>query len=210
MRLSADGFVELIAGDKGGDDGFTGDGGPALQAKLNKPIGLAFDAKGDLFIADAANMCIRRIRAAGTPEATIEHFAGAGLIGTLVKLKDGVVPDEEGAEAKDALIIGPTVMTFDQAGNMYVSEAGSNRLSALGGSMGFDASTLARIGPRIRKITPEGKIFSVAGEGTHLLNNPGTDDSLITSLGMLIDREGRLIIADAGNNQIKLLPKGSF
>ena len=43
-----------------------------------------------------------------------------------------------------------------------------------------------------------------------MLNDPLSDDSLNTPLGLLIDREGRLVIADSGNSQVKLLPRGGF
>jgi sugar lactone lactonase YvrE len=108
------------------------------------------------------------------------------------------------------MLIGPATVCFDAEGNLYVAEAGTQRLTTLGGMAGLPIGDLPRVGPRIRRIGKDGKVTTIAGQGTTILNDPGTDDSLITPLGMLFDREGRLVVADSGNNQVKVLPKGSF
>jgi hypothetical protein len=53
------GIITTVAGD--GDATFGGDGGPATAASLWRPWGIAFDAKGDLFIADTFNNMIRKV-----------------------------------------------------------------------------------------------------------------------------------------------------
>jgi hypothetical protein len=68
------GQVERIAGS--GNEGFSGDGGPALLADLDQPSGVALDAAGNLYIADGYNHRIRRVSAA---DGTITTFAGTGL-----------------------------------------------------------------------------------------------------------------------------------
>jgi hypothetical protein len=53
------GIIETVAGS--GDPGFSGDGGPAAQAALHRPFGIAFDAQGDLYVADTFNNRIRKV-----------------------------------------------------------------------------------------------------------------------------------------------------
>jgi uncharacterized C2H2 Zn-finger protein len=73
FRISRDGGTELIAG--GGEPGFSGDGGTAVEATLNAPLGLAADADGNLYVADTGNGRIRVIDADGI----IRTIAGCGL-----------------------------------------------------------------------------------------------------------------------------------
>jgi DNA-binding beta-propeller fold protein YncE len=73
FRISREGVRELIAG--GGEPGFSGDGGAAIEATLNAPHGLAADAEGNLYVADTGNGRIRVIDAAGI----IRTIAGCGL-----------------------------------------------------------------------------------------------------------------------------------
>src|SRR5205085_4012753 len=71
-RLAPDGTLSTIAG--GEEPGFSGDGGPAIKAKLSDPTGLAFTSDGTLYIADQGNHCIRRI----TPDGIITTIADQG------------------------------------------------------------------------------------------------------------------------------------
>jgi hypothetical protein len=65
------GRIETFAGT--GAKGYAGDGGPALRALLNEPFMCAFDAEGNLYVAEATNHCVRRIDTAGD-----HHCAGTG------------------------------------------------------------------------------------------------------------------------------------
>ena len=65
--------ITTVAGD--GTAGFAGDGGPAVQAKLNRPLSIALDGRGGLYIADVANNRIRRVDLAA---GTISTFASVG------------------------------------------------------------------------------------------------------------------------------------
>ena len=71
-RADATGAMIIIAGTK--KPGYSGDGGPAAEAQLNFPAGLAVDKAGNLYIADTGNHCIRRVDASGT----ITTIAGTG------------------------------------------------------------------------------------------------------------------------------------
>lgn len=71
-RLAPDGTIDTIAGD--GTAGFAGDGGPATEARLDQPYGLALDVDGTLYVADRGNFRVRRI----APDGTIDTLAGTG------------------------------------------------------------------------------------------------------------------------------------
>lgn len=76
-RLAPDGTITTIAGD--GTAGFTGDGGLAIEARLDQPNGLAVAADGTIYVADRGNFRIRRIG----PDGVIDTIAGDGTEGNL-------------------------------------------------------------------------------------------------------------------------------
>ena len=72
-RIRPDGTIETLAGN--GTTGFTGDGGPALNAALNQPALPRFDAQGNLYFADTSNYRIRRVDSKGI----VTTIAGSGV-----------------------------------------------------------------------------------------------------------------------------------
>jgi hypothetical protein len=130
---------------------------------------------------------------------------------SLSKLLGGL-PNEEGVKADTAVLLGPAAVCFDGDGNMYVAEAGTEIITSLGslGGMEMLIGSLPKVGARIRKITPDGTITTIAGQGGKALNEASGDNSLKRPIGLVVDRQGRLVIADGANNQIRMLPKGSF
>jgi DNA-binding beta-propeller fold protein YncE len=92
----ASGIISTFAG-TGGRGGFSGDGGPATEAKLASPHSLAFDADDNLYIADIGNHRIRRVDA---KTGVIETIAGTG---------ERVLP-KDGAVAKTSPILGPRAL----------------------------------------------------------------------------------------------------
>ncbi|MDB5097554.1 MAG: repeat containing protein [Cyanobacteria bacterium RYN_339] len=204
LRLKGD-QVEVVAGALDRTPGDGGDGGPAAAALLNKPVGLAFDKAGNLYVADAGNMRVRKI----TPDGTISTAVGVGLGELLGRLSAGKLDDAPGTPAAKVALVAPAGLCFDEAGNLYLSELGTGRLGGLGLALG----DLPRVGSRIRKVElgkPGAPVTAIAGQGTALLNGDDVDDALQTPLGLLFDAQGRFIVADGGNNQVKVLPKGSF
>ena len=73
-RVDSSGIIITIAGT--GVRGFAGDGGPAIQALLDYPRGVAVDASGNLYIADYDNHRIRKV----DPSGTITTIAGSGEV----------------------------------------------------------------------------------------------------------------------------------
>ncbi len=91
-----------------------GDYGPATEARLNNPSGLALDPAGILFIADRDNHRIRRVDADGL----ITTYAGSGLSGN----------DGDGGLAAAASLNQPTAISLDSAGNLFIADQGNGRI----------------------------------------------------------------------------------
>ena len=105
-RIDATGAIVGVAGT--GKPGPLGDGGPATQATLNHPTRLAFDAAGNLYIADTDNHRVRRVDTAGT----ITTVAGNGEYGT-----DGL-----GGPATEAQLRFPGGMAVAPDGSLYITD----------------------------------------------------------------------------------------
>jgi sugar lactone lactonase YvrE len=109
-RVDPDGIITTVAGE--GTPGWSGDGGPATDAKLNRPSGVFVDAAGDLYIADTRNKRIRRVNKLGF----IETVAGGGH-----------TAPHDGGKATESLFRSPSDVFVDQKGDLYVTD-GSLRM----------------------------------------------------------------------------------
>jgi hypothetical protein len=194
-RLDGEGKLKRIAGT--GTAGYSGDGGPAIQAQLNFPLsypeleadptsylpqvgGLATDSSGNLYIADAYNNRVRRIGADGI----ITTVAGDGT-----ESNGG-----DGGPAINAGINWPQGLALDASGNLYASSQWGNlrRISPSGIISRVTGSNCGRgfLGPglcapeqiatdangnvfvpdsycRVRKVQPNGAVTTVAGNDAH-------------------------------------------
>ena len=74
--MTAGGTITTVAGT--GTSGYSGDGGPAINAQLNFPQGVAADGSGNVYVADTNNYRIPKV----TPAGTISTFAGTGVYGS--------------------------------------------------------------------------------------------------------------------------------
>jgi trimeric autotransporter adhesin len=106
FKLSGQGLLTIIAGT--GEGGFGGDGGPAIKAQLHAPHDLAFDAEGNLFIADTYNHRIRRIDRQGV----IATVAGTGK---------ALYTGYSDPAPKDSLN-NPQGIAVDRAGNILIAD----------------------------------------------------------------------------------------
>jgi sugar lactone lactonase YvrE len=226
-RVASSGILTLTAGT--GGDGYSGDGGPAIQAQLKQPTGLALDSAGSLFIADTGNSVIRKVTLSGV----ISTVAGNGFSG-------------DGGPAISAALDAPLSLAFDRSGNLYIAEVTNSRIRKVtpggtistvagNGTLGFrgdggpatsaqlyypmsialdDAGNLFiadLMNSRIRKVTTSGVITTVAGGGTAGLGDGGlaTSARLNYPTGVAVDSDGTLFIADSVNSRIrKVTPAG--
>ena len=115
-KVLSDGLIVTVAGE--GPSGFSGDGGPAVSARLAAPRGLATDGGGNLFFSDSWNFRIRKVSANGI----ITTVAGNGMQGL----------SGDGGPATSAQLMmgtgGPSGLAVDVSGNLFVPEDGSNRV----------------------------------------------------------------------------------
>jgi sugar lactone lactonase YvrE len=215
--------LTLVAGN--GRAGFAGDGGPAAGAQFDGPTGLARDAAGALYVADTGNNRVRKI----SPDGTIATIAGSGragfdgdggpAIGAQIHLPSGVAIDASGnlyiadtanqsirkvttdgniatiagngfagfsgdaGAATSALLTSPKDVAIDSAGNLYIADTGNGR---------------------VRKITTDGVINTLAGGGTA----PGdggqaTGASLEMPFAVALDSSANLYVVEYGSHRIR-------
>ena len=112
-RVDSNGTISTVAGNSF-RPGFSGDGGPATDARLGGVFGLAVDSSGNLFLADVGN---RRVRKVGT-DGVITTVAGSG--------EPGVGGD--GGPAAEAQLGFVSGLAVDDSGNLYIADLGHNRV----------------------------------------------------------------------------------
>lgn len=153
--------------------GFSGDGGPATEAKLSNPIGVAVDAAGNVYFADHDNQRVRKIDRAGI----ITTIAGTGTTGF----------SGDGGPATSARLYAPHGLAVDAAGNVYIADTTNYR---------------------IRKVSPDGVITTVAGSGNVPLGTNNGDNGPATRASFVpwdveVDGAGSLYISDWLSNRIR-------
>lgn len=143
-KASAGGSMETAAGTcSQSAAGFSGDGGPATEARLQVAGGVAVDKDGNLYIADVWNHRIRRVDTSGV----ITTVAGSGPVGSSAGSFSG-----DGGPATQARLSYPWDVAVDGEGNIYIADIGNQR---------------------IRKVDSSGIITTVAGDGTSVYAGDG-------------------------------------
>ncbi len=224
-KIDQNGIVTTISGN--GRAGFSGDEGPAINASLNFPAGLAFDSTGNLYIADRNNHRVRKI----DPDGIITTIAGNGI------------PDYSGdnMKATETSLHFPSDVAIDKSGQIYISDRSNNRIRKVdtngiittyagmgvpsyGGDFGpadeaffkfpfgltFDNQgnlfVADRGNNRIRKIDPDGTVYTVAGTGLFAIRGdygPANQGDLAFPTDVAADNKGNIYIADRNNNRVR-------
>jgi uncharacterized protein (TIGR03437 family) len=172
-KVSPDGNIQTVAGN--GSAGFSGDGGPAISARLGSPDGVAVDSSGNVYIADTANHRIRKV----TTDGTIQTIAGSDNYGT----------SGDGGPASQALLVNPRALAFDADGNLIVTDSSAHMA---------------------RRITPAGIMQRVSGTG--VAGNGGDGGPAIAAQewapwGLAVDAAGNIYIGDTGTYLIRVVDR---
>ena len=223
-RISPEGIITTIAGT--GQPGYSGDSGNAVEAKLNAPMDLCMDLRGDFYIADWGNHRIRRI----SREGIITTIAGTGEPGF----------SGDGGPAIKARLKKPYGIAIDRIGNIYVADSGNHRVRKVStngiintiagtGIAGFsgddgiasqaqlDSPQAVFVSPsneifindehnhRIRKILPSAIIQTVVGNGRPGFSGDGglaTNASINDPEHLWVDASSNIFFTDGDNNRV--------
>lgn len=226
---AATGTISTVAGT--GEPGFSGDGGPATRAKLNRPHSISLDNAGHLYICDIGN---HRIRIVDLASGRIATFAGTG--------ERKPTPDE--AAISGTPLNGPRALDFDGHHSLYLALREGNavyRLDLMTGTLhhlagtgrkgftgnGGPARRATLSGPKGIAVAPNGDVY-LADTESHTVRviraNSGTLDVVVGNgergdgpdgdplqcrtarlHGVFVDRNGRVYIGDSENHRVRML-----
>ena len=169
-KVARDGTISTVAGT--GRAGYSGDGGPALQAKLNEPYEVRFDPAGNMVFVEMKNHLVRRVDLHTQRISTIAGRGRPGFSG-------------DGGPATEATFQQPHSIQFDAFGNLFICDIGNHRIRKMDGKTGL-ISTFAGTGGT--GPTPDGARI----ESTPLFGPRAID----------FDREGNLWLALREGNAV--------
>ncbi len=176
------------------------------------PGALAFDSKGNLYIADYGASVVRMM----TNTGAVSTFAGTGTYGST----------GDGGPASKAELAYPVSLTFDAAGNLYIGDSGNSNIRKVDTSgnittvvsnitpqgIGIDAAGyfyyVDGVTSTVRKVLPGGGVVTVAGNGSPGYagdGGPGSQAVLNQASGLNIDPHGIIYVADTMNDIIRSL-----
>jgi uncharacterized protein (TIGR03437 family) len=205
--------------------GFSGDGGPATTAQLRNPGGMAVDSKGNVYIADRDNYRIRKVDTSGTITTIAGNgqyrFSGDGGPAASANLNQPVALsfDSAGnllvADLLNSRIrkidTGGLIQTVAGNGTFGYSGDGGTAVSAalnlpegVAGGINGQFYIADQFNNRVRQVTPDGRITTLAGGGPALGDGgPPSQAQLSFPWSVAADFQGRVYIADALNNRIR-------
>jgi len=168
--------------------GACGDGGPATSATFDGPEGITVDSAGNVYVADLSGQRIRKIDPAGT----ISTVAGTGT-----SCATSTDPCGDGGPATAATLHNPWDVAVAADGALYIADSANNR---------------------IRKVTPDGTISTVAGNGNQCPaatsscgdTGPATAANLYSPDGVDVDAAGNIYIADTFDLRVRKVSVGGI
>jgi sugar lactone lactonase YvrE len=214
-KIDLKGRITTIAGT--GQPGFSGDGGPAIKAKLYGPVGMAVDRQGNIYITDFNNHRVRKI----DPQGIITTIAGTG--------KPGFGKDN--TPAPEAALNSPWGITVDCQQQVLFTDLGSGSIKRIvDGKLTTVIDKLARptglamqcTGSETLYIsdTSSNKIFTyqkgnlqtIAGADPKGIGDgaPALYARLNAPYSLALDDQGQLLIADTSNNRIRIIDRNGF
>lgn len=172
--VDTNGIIFTIAGNYSMGAGYSGDTGPATNATLNNPNGVAVDYLGNIYISDQFNNVIRKVDTNGV----ITTFAGNGAGGGTDGLGDG-------GAATDAIFNDPSAVAVDTVGNVYISD---------------DLDSLIRKVDTngIITVVAGNYNYGYGGDG-----GPALSAEISSPNGLCFDAVGNLYISDSDNNVVR-------
>jgi sugar lactone lactonase YvrE len=200
-RIGTDGIIRSIVG-----SGSTraGDGGPAVDAVLNRPAAVTFDATGNLYIVDRANFLVRMVSQAGT----ITTFAGTGQSGS----------GGDGGVATEVTLQAPSDVAVDRNGVVYIAD-GKVVWKVAGGLMtpfatGYGSVAAIAVDPggtvyvadgcKVFRITPGGGSTLFAGTtcGRSGDGSPAAQAMIGPTNGIVVDSGGNVFLNDPNTPRV--------
>jgi uncharacterized protein (TIGR03437 family) len=183
-KLTADGRTILVAGN--GQEGVSGDGGPATAATLVVASGLAVDAGGNVYVADAV---ANRVRVIQANTGIIQAFAGTGTLGSG---GDGGLATSAQLNIYKTGLIHQTPLAVDAKRNVYIGD---------------------QYNSRVRMVSPQGIITTVVGNGRLGIPADGasaTGGPFSDAESLAVDQTGNLYIGSRTYNEIYVLTGGTI
>lgn len=174
-RIDPGGIITTFAGS---EPGLSGDGGPATKALINLPTAVSVGADGTVFLSDAANSRIRRVKSDGIIETVIGSGSGSGL--------GGAGFGGDGGPADKSKAFSAMGLHCDPSGILYISDSGNNRI----------------------RVVRNGIISTVAGTGAKGFGGDGgraLAASLNTPQKIAVAPDGTLFVADRGNGRVRMI-----
>ena len=165
------GIITLLAGT--GPDGYAGDGGPAVDAVINQPYGLAVDVNGDIYFAQRLDPAVRKIDGR---TGVISTVAGTGEFGY----------SGDGGPGNKAMLREPNDLYLDGRGGLLIADIQDQRVRRVDLATGA-ITTFAGTGEKSR-----------AGDG-----NPATDASLMGPRAVCMDSQGNTYVAEREGNGVR-------
>jgi sugar lactone lactonase YvrE len=222
------GIITTVAG--GGTKGFIGDGGPATEAQMNEPYGLAIDREGNIVFADRLNRRVRRVDGKTRAITTLAGNGSAKYSG-------------DGGPAADAGLVEPNGVALDGRGRLYIADVADHRIRSVDLASGIietfagtgkgrhdgdggPAASASIHGARAVGVGPDGTVYILERQGNSLRTVDARSRTIRTVAGtgaagyagdggpalqaqfngpkeLTIDKDGNIYIVDTENHAIR-------
>lgn len=226
-KIDTAGVITTIAGD--GTAGYSGDNGPAVNARLNGPASVAIDSTGNLYIAESSGHRVRMIDTAGNISTICGNGTGmssgdngpatsATVFSPGVVVVDGAtiyVLERSGRKVRMFPVGGGTITTICGTGGLNTStgDGGPATLATIMDPYGLSIDPSGNIyvaergGNRVRVFTVGGNISTFCGNGTGTSTGDGgapADATVHGALGTVFDAAGNIYVFEGNGHRIRV------